>query len=127
MLFNGGISGNFTVHFCYVRGCCGDHSFETCLNRMMCFFAKTVFGQVASDLPAVTRWYTFLPHLCRQSMGSLLFRMLPRVAAVALKVVYVEDEDSYQGTCNKKKKTALEFLGPPSVGAVIGLLTFTSK
>jgi hypothetical protein len=104
------VSGDFFEHFCFMPGCCKGHSIFVCAAR----FAKlclVILQSLGSDLPSIVRWYTFLPHLGRQSLGMLLHKMLPRVATEMFSGTSDGDEDnSYHIQMNQKKRTALEHL-----------------
>jgi hypothetical protein len=79
---------------------------------------KLVFHALGSDLPSITRFYTYLPHLCKQLLGILTHQCLPRMAEHVYggQAVGVDD-DSYHGHVNKSKQKAITFLCSEESGA----------
>lgn len=68
------------------------------------------------DLPSITRWYTFSPHLARQSLGLLTHSILARVILKVFAAGAAVDDDGdvpedYHKVASKKKKQAVAFMG----------------
>ena len=124
-LFNAGINVFRFEHYCHVVGCCSGHQLGVCIGRMVSVLARTIFLSLGSDLPSITRWYTTLPHLCKQTLGCVTHAVLPRVAELAYtsEATADADEDSYHGAVNKKKVTSLTHLSGGPETAKTMLLT----
>ena len=72
---------------------------------------RLIFMTLGNDLPSIIRFYTFLPHLCKQALGCIVNTVLPRVAKASFVGTDDGDVDGYHSNWNQKKETSLEHLG----------------
>jgi hypothetical protein len=118
-VLNGDIRKAYCEHYCWRPGCCkGEDGTARDVRitgkRMVSIFVATIFQRIGVDLPALERWYTFAPHLSRQSTGMSFHFVLNRVVVRAFcnvtEVGQDDAENSFHANANKKKVTSVEFL-----------------
>ena len=99
-------------HCCYKPGCCDGGQRSVCCGRVIALMNNVCLSTLGTDLPSKTRIYTFLPHLCKQTIGIITHDVLPRCAAAAYgsNDAADVDPDSFHGFCGAKKSQSLEFL-----------------
>jgi hypothetical protein len=105
-------AGRLLTHYCWKLGCCEGQKRDICCGRMIALLNKTVFSTLGTDLPSKTRFYTYLPHLCKQALGMVAEEILFRTAQASYATGPSGniDADSYHGHCNAKKTQSLDFL-----------------
>lgn len=111
-MLNGDIRQAQLQHYCFDT-CCEGQNREVAIARMVRVIMEAIFGGLGTNLPSTTRWYTFSPHLARQTAGVLFHSVLPQVARQVLSAdpaAAGDDEDNFHAHANKKKRTAQEFL-----------------
>ena len=122
-LLNGDFRTGCIQHFCHEQGCCNGHRREVAIDDICAVLTEAYFGQLGVKLPATNKWWTFGPHLARQSGAILCHNILPRVAEQAF-TCDVEDggeEDNFHSTANQRKTAALEFLLSGATAKTLGL------
>ena len=118
-LCNGDTRKHHCVHFCWVKGCCDGQRLEVCIHRFIRLFMETVFMALGIDLPSPLRWYTYSPHLARQTLGQTTYGILPRVLNGLVDSEALQptgnnvDADSFHASVTQKKLSALEFHSGP--------------
>jgi hypothetical protein len=90
-LFNGDIRRPCIEHFCHGEHCCEGssgraHDKEIAIRRIVQALMQACFALAGCDLPSTTRWYTFSPHMCRQTIGLLTHSVLARVVVAAFDI-----------------------------------------
>ena len=102
----------FFQHYCFKQGCCEGQQRHIAVERIFSLLVDVVVGKLGTDLPSITRWYTFEKHLHCQTLGQITAQLLPRLVRRSFteeQRADDEDPDDYHGQVSKKKKQSLEF------------------
>ena len=109
-------------HFCYRRGCCGNHNKQIAVDSIVGCLCSILFDKLGRKVPAANRWYTFAPSLEVQTFGLLCHQVLARVIQAASLTVWereaiaehldhiAEWSMSYSAYRDKKVETAIKFV-----------------
>ena len=121
-LCNGDTRKRHCVHFCFEDDCCDGHRLEVAILRFVRLFMQIIFSVLGVDLPSPIRWYTYSPHMSRQTLGQTTYGILPRVLDCLVGSEVSQDDandneaDSYHASVTKKKRTSWEFHAQPDCG-----------
>ncbi|CAK0894137.1 unnamed protein product [Prorocentrum cordatum] len=119
--FNGDHRRPQVQHFCHKENCRCGRSLDSCVQVMVEISWKLWFEDVGSDLPAQNRWYTFAPHVARQTGARMCHQLLRRVLERAfVPQPQQPDDDSHHSHCHKRLVTARDFVVDRSCPELLG-------
>ena len=126
-LLNGDHRKPFIEHYCHEPGCCQGRQRNVAVHDITELLVEAYFSKIGVDLPASNKWWTFGPHLARQTGATLVHRVLPRIVVAAFTSDPVDggDEDSFHAMANKNKQSSVEFLTEPKAPMTLGVAAIT--